>query len=104
MSQKGDNSNQHSATAEKVRLKKPPLYVVLILNDDYTPMEFVVHVLMKFFQKNQDQATELMLSIHKTGQAVAGTFEREIAETKAARVIQYAQEHEFPLQSRIAPA
>jgi ATP-dependent Clp protease adaptor protein ClpS len=104
MDHKGDESNQHTATVDRAKVKKPPLYVVLIVNDDYTPMEFVVHVLMKFFKKSEDQATQLMLEIHKSGQAVAGTFEREIAETKAARVIQYSQEHEYPLQSRIAPA
>lgn len=104
MSQKGDNSNQDTATIEKTRLKKPPLYAVLLINDDYTPMDFVVHVLTKFFNKSEDQANEIMLQIHKSGQAVAGIYEREIAETKAARVVQYSQEHEFPLQSRIAPA
>lgn len=104
MGRKHDESNQHTATLDKAALKKPPLYAVLILNDDYTPMDFVVHVLQKFFNKSEDEATQLMLQIHKSGQAVAGIFEREIAETKATRVVQYSQEHEYPLQARIGPA
>lgn len=103
MTRKTDESNQHSSIAEKEKLKKPPLYAVMLMNDDYTPMEFVVEVIEKFFQKNKDEAQQLMLQVHEKGQAVCGIFTREVAETKAARVIQYAQEHEFPLQTRIVP-
>lgn len=104
MTRKTDESNQQSFTAEKEKLKKPPLYAVLLMNDDYTPMDFVVHVLMKFFDKTEDQATQVMLQVHEKGHGVCGIFTREIAETKAARVVQYAQEHQHPLQTRIVPA
>lgn len=104
MTRKTDESNQESYVAEKQKVKKPPLYAVMLINDDYTPMEFVIHVLTKFFDKNEEQATRLMLQVHEKGQAVCGIFTREIAETKAARVVQYAQEHKHPLQTRIVPA
>jgi len=104
MTRKTDESNQQSFVAEKEKLKKPPLYAVLLLNDDYTPMDFVVEVLEKFFQKNQEEAQQLMLLVHEKGEAVCGIFTREVAETKAARVVQYAQEHQHPLQTRIVPA
>lgn len=104
MTRKTDESNQESYVAEKQKVKKPPLYAVLLINDDYTPMEFVIHILIKFFDKTEEQATQLMLQVHEKGQAVCGIFTREIAETKAARVVQYAQEHKHPLQTRIVPA
>jgi ATP-dependent Clp protease adaptor protein ClpS len=104
MTRKTEESNQHSNVAEKERLKKPPLYVVLLVNDDYTPMDFVVHVLEKFFNKNEDEAKHIMLEVHEKGEGICGIFTREVAETKAARVVQYAQEHQHPLQTRIAPA
>ena len=104
MSRKTDESNQHSATAEKAKLKKPPLYAVLLMNDDYTPMEFVVEVLQKFFGKTVEEATQIMLQVHEKGHGVCGVFTREVAETKAARVVQYAQEQQHPLQTRIVPA
>jgi ATP-dependent Clp protease adaptor protein ClpS len=104
MTRKTDESNQESYTAEKERLKRPPLYAVLLMNDDYTPMDFVVEVLAKFFDKTEEQATQIMLQVHEKGHGVCGIFTREIAETKAARVVQYAQEHQHPLQTRIVPA
>lgn len=104
MTRKTDESNQESYTAEKQKLKKPPLYAVLLMNDDYTPMDFVVHVLVKFFNKTEEESMQLMIQVHEKGQAVCGIFTREIAETKAARVVQYAQEHQHPLQTRIVPA
>jgi ATP-dependent Clp protease adaptor protein ClpS len=104
MGQKTDESNQDTVVAEKAKTKKPPLYAVLLLNDDYTPMDFVIHVLKKFFQKSEEEAMRLMLQVHEKGQAVAGVYTREIAESKAARVVQYAQEQKHPLQARIAPA
>jgi ATP-dependent Clp protease adaptor protein ClpS len=102
--QKPYETNPNSITAEKVKVKKPSLYAVLLINDDYTPMEFVVHVLMKFFQKTEAEAQEIMLQVHHKGHGVCGIFTREIAETKATRVVQYSQEHEYPLQTRIVPA
>ena len=104
MGRKADESNQQSSTAEKARVKKPPLYAVLLMNDDYTPMEFVVEVLEKFFAKTEEEATQIMLQVHEKGHGICGIFTREIAETKAARVVQYAQEHQHPLQTRIVPA
>ena len=99
-----DGEESGSLVAEKTRTKKPPLYAVVLLNDDYTPMDFVVEVLQKFFQKNEQEATRIMLEVHEKGQGLCGIFTREIAETKAARVVQYAQEHQYPLQTRIVPA
>ena len=80
------------------KTQRPPLYKVLILNDDYTPMEFVVHVLERFFGMTHAQAFELMLTVHKKGIAVVGVFSYEIAETKVALVMDFAQRHQHPLQ------
>ncbi len=79
------------------KLKKPSMYQVLMMNDDYTPMEFVVHVLESFFGMNREKATRVMLQVHTEGKAVCGTYTRDIAETKASQVISYAQENEHPL-------
>ncbi len=95
--------DQKGLVAEKAKVKKPPLYAVLLINDDFTPMDFVVHVLTKFFNKSPEEATQIMLEVHQKGRGVCGIFTREIAETKAARVIQFSQEHEYPLQARIEP-
>ena len=77
---------------------RPPLYKVLLLNDDYTPMEFVVHVLERFFGMSHAQAFELMLAVHKKGLAVVGVFSLEVAETKVAQVMDFARRHQHPLQ------
>ncbi|SHI77290.1 ATP-dependent Clp protease adapter ClpS [Wenxinia saemankumensis] len=82
----------------RTKTRKPPLYKVLILNDDYTPMEFVVHVLERFFGMTHAQAFDLMLTVHKKGVAVVGVFTHEIAETKVALVMDFAQRHQHPLQ------
>ena len=82
---------------EQVKLKPPPLYRVILLNDDYTPMEFVVGVLRKFFGMNVETATRVMLKVHTEGKGVCGVFPREIAETKAVQVNDYAREAEHPL-------
>lgn len=79
------------------KLKKPPLYRVVMLNDDYTPMEFVVHVLEKFFNMNRPTATRVMLEVHTQGKGVCGIFTHEIAETKVAQVNTYARDNEHPL-------
>ena len=83
------------------KLKRPQMYKVLILNDDYTPMEFVVHILESFFVLSREKATQIMLSIHTTGSGVAGIFPRDIAETKSEQVNQYAQENNHPLMSTV---
>jgi len=94
----GDDSDVGVATKTRSQTKRPPMYKVLILNDDYTPMEFVVHVLERFFGLNHAQAFELMLTVHKKGVAVVGVFSFEIAETKVAQVMDFAQRHQHPLQ------
>ena len=81
--------------------RPPPLFKVILLNDDYTPREFVVHVLMKFFYMDFDKAERLMLLVHTTGSAVIGIYPRDIAETKSEQVNQYAQENNYPLKSAI---
>jgi ATP-dependent Clp protease adaptor protein ClpS len=86
------------ATAEaKPRLKRPPLYRVVLLNDDYTPMEFVVEVLQKIFSLDRTTATRIMLEVHTKGKGVCGVFTYEIAETKVAQVTGLAQQHQHPL-------
>jgi ATP-dependent Clp protease adaptor protein ClpS len=85
-------------TQPKQRLKKPPLYKVLLHNDDYTTMEFVVWVLMSVFHHDEDTATGIMLHVHKNGIGVAGIYPHDIAETRAARVEALARAHEYPLR------
>jgi len=82
----------------RTRTQRPPMYKVMLLNDDYTPMEFVVHVLERFFGMNHAQAFELMLTVHKKGLAVVGVFSFEVAETKVAQVMDFARRHQHPLQ------
>ncbi len=81
----------------KPALKRPPMYKVILLNDDYTPMDFVVHVLEQFFGMDRHKATRVMLAIHTEGKAVCGTFARDIAETKVVQVCEHARKHEHPL-------
>ena len=83
------------------KLKRPPMYKVIMLNDDYTPMEFVVDVLIMFFQMDQEKAWQVMYAVHTTGSAVVGIFPRDIAETKSEQVNAYAQENQFPLRSTV---
>jgi ATP-dependent Clp protease adaptor protein ClpS len=80
------------------KTKKPALYKVLMLNDDYTPMEFVVHVLERFFSKSHQEATQIMLHVHRRGVGVCGVYTFEVAETKVNQVIDYARRHQHPLQ------
>jgi ATP-dependent Clp protease adaptor protein ClpS len=81
----------------ELQLSKPPLFHVFLLNDDYTTMDFVIHVLEEIFHKQTVEATQIMLHVHKNGKGLAGTFTREIAETKMDYVHRLAREHEFPL-------
>jgi ATP-dependent Clp protease adaptor protein ClpS len=85
-------------TETKQKTQRPPLYKVLLLNDDYTPMEFVVQVLERFFGITHGQAVEIMLTVHKKGLAVVGVFAHEIAETKVAQVMDFARRNQHPLQ------
>ena len=90
-------------TVEKTqtKTKRPPLYKVLLLNDDYTPMEFVVHVLERFFGMSHHHAFEVMLTVHKKGEAVVGVFSFDVAETKVEQVMRLARSHQHPLQCRL---
>lgn len=85
-------------------LKRPPMFKVMLLNDDYTPMEFVVHILEAFFGMNREKATQIMLIVHTEGAAVVGIYPRDIAETKSEQVNQYAQENNHPLMSTVEMA
>ena len=93
-----DHAGTGTATKTKPKTKKPSLYRVLLLNDDFTPMEFVVHVLERFFSKNQEQATQIMLHVHNNGVGECGVFTYEVAETKVTQVMDFAQKHQHPLQ------
>lgn len=88
----------------KPKLKKPPLYQVLLLNDDYTPMDFVVEVLELIFGMDRHKATRIMLEVHTKGKGICGVFTYEIAETKVAQVSSYAQQHQHPLISTLEEA
>ena len=80
------------------KTKKPSMYKVLLLNDDYTPMEFVVHILERFFGKNRQEATDIMLHVHRRGVGVCGIYTYEVAETKVQQVMDFARANEQPLQ------
>lgn len=86
------------ATKTRAKTKKPSLYKVLLLNDDYTPMEFVVHVLERFFNKDREEATRIMLLVHQNGVGVCGVFTYEVAETKVTQVVDFARKNQHPLQ------
>ena len=86
---------------EKPKLKKPPLYKVIMLNDDYTPMEFVIEMLQTYFSKSQEQATQIMLHIHQKGIGICGLYTYEIAESKATQVLDKARKNQHPLQIKL---
>lgn len=84
--------------AKKAKLKPPPMYKVMLLNDDFTPMEFVVLVLQKFFAMSRERATQVMLKVHREGIGVCGVFPRDVASTKVQQVAGFARKHQHPLQ------
>ena len=84
--------------SEKSKVKRPPLFKVLLLNDDYTPMDFVVAVLQQFFLLNSEQATQVMLKVHREGMGVCGVYPRDLAATKVEQVISFSRKHQHPLQ------
>ncbi len=94
----GGGSGTGVITRTRAKTAKPSMYKVLLLNDDYTPMEFVIHVLERFFQKNHDEATQIMLHVHRKGVGICGVYPYEIAETKVTQVIDLARKHQHPLQ------
>ena len=91
---------QHSLVVEEAtpKLKRPPLYQVVLLNDDYTPMEFVVQVIQDVFHRDREAATRIMLHVHQKGVGVCGVYTYEVAETKVARVVELSRQHQHPLQ------
>lgn len=89
------------ATKSRRKTKKPAMYKVLMLNDDYTPMEFVVHVLERYFSKSSEESTRIMLHVHQRGVGVCGVFTHELAETKATQVMDLARQNDHPLQCTI---
>jgi len=93
-------SNDPSTTVEKkeAQIKPPPMYEVALLNDDYTPMEFVVSVLQKFFGMGREKATQVMLKVHREGRGVCGVYPRDVAQTKVEQVSGYSRQHQHPLQ------
>jgi len=99
----GDHDRGLTVLAERVKpeLKKPAMYKVVLLNDDYTPMEFVVQVLEMFFQMNREKATQIMLAVHTVGKATCGIYTRDIAETKSDQVNEFAQQNHHPLVSDV---
>jgi ATP-dependent Clp protease adaptor protein ClpS len=88
----------------KPKLKRPPMYKVILLNDDYTPMEFVVQVLERFFSMSREKAVQIMLHVHTRGQGVCGVFTYEVAETKVAQVNEYSRQNQHPLQCMMEKA
>ena len=84
--------------AKKSKLKPPPMFKVMLLNDDFTPMEFVVAVLQTFFSKNREQATQIMLKVHREGMGVCGVYPHDVAVTKVEQVVAFARQYQHPLQ------
>jgi len=95
--QRPDLDDDLAVKESEPKLEKPPLYHVVLLNDDYTPMEFVVHVLEQFFSLDRENAVRVMLHVHTRGKGICGTYSREIAETKVAQVNEYSRENQHPL-------
>ena len=94
----GTGTGTGTVVKARPKTKKPSMYRVLLLNDDYTPMEFVVHVLERFFNKSREAATEIMLHVHHRGVGVCGVYTYEVAETKVTQTIDFARRHQHPLQ------
>lgn len=101
----GDGGSETGVvTRTKPKTKKPAMYKVIMLNDDYTPMEFVILVLERFFSKSEEEATQIMLHVHQKGVGVCGVFTYEIAETKVQQVMDLAKQHQHPLQCTLEKA
>lgn len=100
MTERTDNNHDDDLALQeaKPKLKRPPEYKVMLLNDDFTPMEFVVHILENFFSMNREKATQIMLHVHTRGMGVCGIFSRDVAETKVELVNSYARENRHPLK------
>ena len=94
----GTGTGTGTVVKTRPKTKKPSMYRVLLLNDDYTPMEFVVHVLERFFNKSREDATRIMLHVHQKGVGICGVYTYEVAETKVAQVMDFSRQHQHPLQ------
>jgi len=92
------NTDNETVTLSKPKTAKPPMYKVILLNDDFTPMEFVVHILEKFFGITHDLAINIMLTVHQKGLAVIGVFSHDVAESKVTQVMTYSRKNQHPLQ------
>ena len=103
MANKTDLSPDLVVEKQAARTAPPPMFQVVLLNDDYTPMEFVVHVLQKFFMKNQEDAMRIMLQVHHEGKGVCGVYPEDIAATRISQVSQYARSRQHPLQCVMEP-
>ena len=101
---RGDEEGDLAVAPAKPKVKRPPLYKVVLLNDDYTPMEFVVEVLEHFFSMNREKATQVMLAVHTQGKGVCGIYTRDVAETKAELVNQAARDNGHPLLCEVEPS
>jgi ATP-dependent Clp protease adaptor protein ClpS len=96
-----ENGNGQLILDSRTKTKKPAMYKVIMLNDDYTPMEFVVHVLQKFFGRSSGEATQIMLNVHQRGVGICGVYSFEIAESKAQKTINHARKNDHPLQLQL---
>lgn len=103
MATQGDSSGSVLLEKQSERLKPPPMYQVILLNDDYTPMEFVVHVLQKIFGKSQEQAMQIMLTVHHEGKGICGVYPHDVAATRLHQVLQFARSRQHPLQCVMEP-
>ena len=99
-----DNQDLQVIEQTAPKIAHPSLYKAVLLNDDYTPMEFVIDILARFFNHNEEQATQIMLAVHTQGKGVCGTYTKDVAETKAMQVNQYARQHKHPLLCEVESA
>jgi len=109
MSQDGDQTPEDNHDLQIIeqthpKIAEPSLYKVVLLNDDYTPMEFVIDILARFFNHNEEQATQIMLAVHTQGKGVCGTYTKDVAETKAMQVNQFSRQHKHPLLCEVESA
>ena len=103
MSEQRSHYEDEVRSEEDVQLDEPPLYKVVLLNDDYTPMDFVVGILQGVFAMTREQATQVMLQVHRSGRGTCGVFTKEVADTKVAQVAELAEAHQHPLQCTMEP-
>jgi ATP-dependent Clp protease adaptor protein ClpS len=99
-----DNHDLQVIDQTAPKISQPSLYKAVLLNDDYTPMEFVIDILARFFNHNEEQATQIMLAVHTQGKGVCGTYTKDVAETKAMQVNQYSRQHKHPLLCEVESA